>query len=153
MNIQIASQHKKRMFSLIDSAGQTVTVRTPGQRAVSSNITQKIFGTTGYETAHGDPIDVHAWVHQGRVPSGFNFAGTPDPASMLGMVLESDLILSLKLEDCLEDPEKVYGKTIFDTARDVQISGSTFEVKGVFRSGFAPLGPYILWVGLVNSGE
>lgn len=153
MNTRIATQHKERMFRLIDDAGQTVTVRTPGVRTTSANITQKIFGAAEYETAYGEPVEVTAWVHQGRVPSGFNFAGTPDPASALGMVIESDLILSVKLEDCLEDAEKVYGKTIFDTARDVQISGSTFEVKGVFRSGFAPLGPYILWVGLVNSGE
>jgi hypothetical protein len=72
---------------------------------------------------------------------------------MLGKLAESDLILSLKIEDGLVDSQKVYGRTIFDKAKRVVVGGSNFEVTGVFRSGFAPLGPYILWVGLRNSGE
>lgn len=152
MNLQIATKHRDKFFSLIDSAKQTITVRPPAARTSSTNITHKIFGSTT-EEAYGTSVEVDGWVHQGRVPSNFTYGQSNDESTLVGMVSNSDLVILLKLSDCLEDATKVYGRTIFDSAKDVQVSGSTFEVTGTFRSGLAPLGPYLLWVGLVNSGE
>lgn len=154
MNTAFATQHKNKMFAWIDTAGQDIVVRPPAVRTASTNDAEKIFGVTGsQETDYGTPVTVTAHVHQGKVPSDFAFAGSDPNSSMIGMLAESDLILSLKLEDVLVDAAKPYGRTIIDQAKDIQVSGSTFSVTGTFRSGFAPVGPYILWVGLKNVGE
>ena len=153
MNTAIATQHRNKMYALIDSAATTITVRPPATRAASTNATEKVFGPSGaQETDYGTPTTVSAWVHQAAVPASFAGQNTLQQIAA-GKLAESDIILSLKLEDALVDANQPYGRTIFDTAKDVQIQGSTFQVKGTFRSGFAPLGPYILWVGLVNAGE
>ena len=154
MNTAFATQHKNKMFAWIDSAGQDISIRPPAERVASTTDVDKIFGPSGaQETDYGTAVTVTAMVHQGKVPGDFKFAGTDPGAAVLGMLAESDLILSLKLEDVLVDSTKVYGRTLLDQAKDIQISGSSFSVTGTFRSGFAPIGPYLLWVGLKNTGE
>lgn len=153
MNLNIATQHKTLLEAQILKAGETVTIRLPVAREAASNNVDKVFGASGYETDTGVEIEIIAWVHQGNVPTDAHAGPTQQGAAHVGMLAESDIILSCKLDDALVDTTKKYGRTQFDNARDVVVSGSRFEVKGTFRSGFAPLGPYILWVGLVNAGE
>lgn len=153
MNQHIATKHKEKYFALIDSAGQTVTVTPPATRTAGSTTVDKVLGTTGYVEGEGTDIEVTAWVHQGPVSSNAQGGGTQGLPALLGEIAESDIILSVKLEDVLTDSTKVYGRTVFDTALKVTVSGSEFEVVGTpFRSGLAPLGPYLLWVGLRHLG-
>jgi len=149
----IATQHKAQAYRLIDSLGQSIIVRQPPDRTASTNDMEKIFGASTYESEYGTTTTITAHVHQGPVPTGLQRGSLSDLASQVGWMQEADLILSVKLEDVLADSTKVYGNTIFDTARDVVVSGSVFDVTGTFRSGLAPLGPYILWVGLTLKGE
>lgn len=144
----IATQHKAKIFALIDANGQSVVVRQPQARAASTDAVTKVFGADAYETATGTETTITAWVHQGNVASDFSMRSMEEAGAALGIVAQSDLVLSVKLEDVLLDSSKVYAQTQFDTAKDVVISGSTFKVKGTFRSGLAPIGPYVLWVGL-----
>lgn len=154
MNRAIASRHKAKMFKIIEDGGQDVIIRPPAIRAVSTNAADKIFGTSGAtETDFGTPVTITAMVHQGKVPGGFSHDPMQSGAEAFGLLQESDLILSLKLEDVIVDSDVPYGRTIIDQAKEIGVAGSTFKVIGTFRSGFAPIGPYILWVGLENMGE
>ncbi len=153
MNTAIATRHRDDAYRRIVEAGQDVIVRPPIARSTATDNTERVFGSATYETAYGTSVTVNAWVHNTAVPTTFQQGPVNQGAALLGMLAESDLILSLKLSDALVDSTVLFGRTIFDQAKDVQVSGSTFEVSGTFRSGFAPIGPYILWVGLVNSGE
>lgn len=154
MNLTIATAHKKKFFSLINSAGQDVLVRSPATRATSTTEVDKIFGTSGStETDFGPTLTIKAWIHQGKIPGTFAFTPMEAGAGPLGILAESDIILLIKLEEVLVVAEQVYGRTTIDQAKDIQVSGSTFKVTGTFRSGLAPLGPYLYWVGLENMGE
>ena len=154
MNLAAATQHRNTYYQLINSAGQDVTIRPPATRAASTDDTEKIFGVSGsQETDYGTSSVITAWVHQGRVPLTAKFGGMDPGSEVLGLIAKSDIILSVKLEDVLVDTTQLYGRTTIEQAKDIQVSGSTFKIVGTFRSGFAPLGPYILWVGLENVGE
>jgi len=153
MNKLIATRHRNKMYALLAESGQDVVVRQPQARAASGNAAEKIFGISGYETGYGTPVTVQAWVHSAAVPSDFRYGPTNPGAAVIGTLSESDLVLMVKLSDVLVDTTVPFGRTIFDTAKDVQVSGSVFEVSGTFRSGLAPIGPYLLWVGLKNAGE
>lgn len=154
MNTALATAHRDAYFRMISSAGQDITIRAPATRVASTNNVEKILGVSGFqETDYGTTNTVTAWVHQGRVSTGAKFGNMNTNAEILGLVAKSDIVLSLKLEDVLVDITKPYGRTTIDQAKDIQVSGSTFTVVGTYRSGMAPIGPYILWVGLENVGE
>ena len=153
MNRNIATAHKRKMHALIDGAATSVTVRPPESRQAASNDVDKIFGSATLDTGYGTPITVSAWVHNASIPGTYEAQGVGPGAQILGSLSEADLILSVKLEDVLVDSTLPYGRTVFDKAKDVQVQGSSFKVKGTFRSGLAPIGPYILWIGLEQIGE
>ena len=149
--LNLATRHKAQAYNMIDTLGEDILIRQPPARTTSTSDVDKVFGAPQELDDYGELTTVTGHVHQGTVPgdaSGYNFT-----ARFLGIMQNADLVVSVKLEDVLSDSTKKYGRTLFDTAKDVVVGGSVFEVTGAYRSGMAPLGPYILWVGLEIQGE
>ena len=147
----VTARHKTEALALIAAMGEDIEIRQPVARSTSTNDMEKVLGATTDPDAYGTTTTVTGMVHQGKVPSGA--MGFNTSVSIVGLIQNSDLVVSVALEDVLVDATKKYGRTLFDTAKTVIVGGSTFEVGGTFRSGMPPLGPYILWVGLEIQGE
>jgi hypothetical protein len=145
-----AARHRTIFLQLLNEIGEEVVVRLPAPKPTpAGNDASKILGSRPTTTAAtiGDTFDKKAII------SGPSSAApapneTPATARALGKVAECDLVLRFFLDDVLLDETKRYGRTLLDSAVDVLVQGTTFKVEAMARGGLAPLGPYILWVGL-----
>ncbi len=144
-----ATVHRDSFYAMLDEVGIPVTIRQPAEKPSSggSDVT-KALGTREQVTGTGEEKEVLAIV-SGPTNTGVNItAGTaPKQASPVGSVQFCSTVLRVKLSDVLVNEEKLYGKTLFETAREIVIQDTVFKVVATERSGLAPLGPYILWVG------
>jgi hypothetical protein len=150
-----AERHKALFLTYLGEVGEPVAVRQPAPKPTNPTTdVSKILGSRPAPPAPGQPAVGAVKTVPAIVSGASNIAGNPQPnrtdASVLpvGLLAVSDTVLRVLLDDVLLDPAKRYGKTLFDTAHDVVIHGTSFKVQGSERSGLAPLGPYILWVAL-----
>lgn len=151
-----ARKHRAIFEKMVEEVGVTLTVRQPKGRSASTTDVDKVFGSGGANREQEiDPAqnkdvkvvwstDYHSIAASGRQEILSALGGLALHNNQL------DVIIRLKLEDGLVDPNQKHGKTIFETSHDVLYGGLTYKVKGTARTGFPPEGPYILWVGLVR---
>jgi hypothetical protein len=151
-----AEAHLALFKKYLEEAGNEVIVRQPAPRPTAvGNDVSKVLGARPVPTSlRGTETLVMA-----IVSGPANVAGTPPtsytgPAQVnpLGKVAQCDLVLRVLLSDVLVNSKQKHGKTLFDTALDIQVDGGVFKVEAMERGGLAPLGPYILWVGLMAQG-
>lgn len=151
-----ATAHLAVFKKYLSEAGTSVTVRQPAPKtAAGGNDVSRVLGTRPVPSSlRGTQTVVNA-----IISGPANVAGTPGAAyqgpvqvSPLGKVAQCDLVLRVLLSDVLVDVTQKHGKTLFDTALDIQVNGGIFKVEATERGGLAPLGPYILWVGLMVQG-
>lgn len=151
-----AEAHLAVFKQYLEEAGTEVTVRQPPPKPASGGTdVSRILGSRPSPTSLRGAEDVIVAILSGPA----NVAGTPPPSAIgpvqanpLGKVAQCDLVLRVLLSDALVSPTQKHGKTLFDTALDVQVDGGIFKVEATERGGLAPLGPYILWVGLMVQG-
>lgn len=157
MGLQRAAEAHLAVFKqYLEEGGVQVNVRQPPPKpAVGGTDVTRILGARpSPSSARGTETLVRA-----IISGPANVAGTPPPSSIgpvqsnpLGKVAQCDLVLRVLLSDVLVNSTQKHGKTLFDTALDVQVDGGVFKVEATERGGLAPLGPYILWVGLMAQG-
>lgn len=155
MNRAFATLHKNTFDRLVAAAGIEITIRQPSTRAGGpSSAAEKALGRRAEDTGYGDSDEVVAIVTNSidATASPESNAGIKQ-SEPIGLYQISDVVIRLKLSDVLIDSNKPQGLTLFDTAKDVLIQGTPFKVCGSERTGFAPIGPYILWVGLKSLGK
>lgn len=148
--------HKKVFDRLIDELGEDVVLRFPPDKTVSTSPVNKAFGEVGDDSTVDESknVTVTAAVSGPDTMGNIRFYDQRASIDMVGFLYQSDLVIRVKLtSDILLDENKEFGRTQFDMVRDVLVRGQAFTVKGVMRTGFPPLGPYGLYVGLVLSGD
>jgi hypothetical protein len=151
---KMAEMHRDQFYQVLLEAGTDIVVRpAAAPTALPNNDVTKALGVRTQVLAYGTPITVRAVLSGPTTGNTINPASAPIKVNALGTVQMSEVILRLKVDDCLLDPDKPYGKTIFDNAKDVLIGDRPFKVIASERSGLAPLSPYILWVGLEHMGS
>jgi metal-dependent amidase/aminoacylase/carboxypeptidase family protein len=147
-----AEAHLAIFQKALAEAGTTITIRQPAPKPASggTDVTKILGARPSPSSAVGTTTTVGALVSGPANVAGTPLASaTPAQVDPLGRVADCDIVLRVLLSDVLLDPTKKHGKTLFDTAKDVLIDGGYFRVEKTERGGLAPLGPYILWVGLV----
>jgi hypothetical protein len=150
-----ARMHKKRFEQFVAEAGDpNVVVRQSAAPTAALTAAEKVLGKQPTAPAtYGASQTVTAVVSDASVAVEDRYTAIPSQIAALGRAEKLDLLLRLTLASVLVNPEHKYGTTIFDTAKDVQIGGAVFQVRGTARSGLPPEGPYILWVALRKAGE
>lgn len=146
-----ARLHKRQFEAHLAGAGVEVEVRQRPPRAVPTTTADKVLGRRQDVVADapaGPSTFVRAVVSDAAMATGNGYGSTPAEIVSIGKVEALDLILRCALTDVLVDPDKPYGKTVFDGAKDVLVAGTPFEVRATDRTGLPPVGPYILWVAL-----
>lgn len=157
MGLNRAAEAHLAAFKKYLAEGATeITIRQPPPKpATGGNDVSRVLGSRPVPTsARGKETVINA-----IVSGPANVAGTPPPsyigpaqANPLGKVAQCDLVLRVLLSDVLVSANQKHGKTLFDTALDVQVDGGIFKVEATERGGLAPIGPYILWIGLMAQG-
>ena len=151
-----ALQHKKMFAALLAGAGVDVVVRQPVAPVAASTSADKVLGRQVDQApdAVGTTQTVRVvWSTSYRANPATGAPDLPPSLAAVGRTERLDVVLRCALADVVIDPNTRHGKTIFDTAKDVQFDGATYQVKGTDRTGLPPEGPYILWVGLRKVGE
>lgn len=148
-----AQKHKEMFERFLIAANTTVTVRQPAARTVATNPQDKVRGTRTFESAVGATKDVAViWSNDLIVgpenTSALNMSSASEIIAAVGGKTNIDAVVRCRLLDVLIDTNNAQGRTLFETAKDVQFSGNLYKVQGMKRTGLAPLGPYVLWVGL-----
>lgn len=141
--------HKRRVKAMIEELGITVSVVPPPPKSLPGNDVSKVMGTR--PTASAAPIEVKAVL---SYPSTTRVTSPKYKENTLPLGLHEtcDAVLMVYLDDALEDVNKPLGRTLFDTSKEVQVLGTTFQYEAEERTGLPPT-PYILWVGLKNTGS
>lgn len=143
-----AKKHRAQFERLVAESGVDVVVRQPAAATASATAADKVFGKAVVAPATG--VGTTATVTAVVSDAAMNPFDTtiPPRIAALGRTDSVDVLLRCVLSAVLLKDEERYGRTLFDTAHDVQIGGATFKVKGTDRTGLPPVGPYILWVAL-----
>lgn len=144
---KVLALHKKKFSELVDTLGIEVIVRQPAAKIAGGNDAANVLGTRARDTGVGVSKTVIAIVSA-------SMSASPQEAHLTPVALlhDSDYYLRMRLEDALLDATKIHGKTIFETAKEIEAQGTKFKFSGIAKTGFANLGPYILWVGLKHAG-
>lgn len=142
---------------MIDSSSVPITVRQPIRRSTVDNPLTRVQGVRGGEDTF-DPNENKTvyglWTNDYVRPSPIVMDTPDDLLASLGITEDLVAVFRCMLEDALIAPEETkQGKTIFDTALDIEFEGQIFEVTGTKRTGRPPVGPYELWVGLKKAGR
>jgi len=150
----VAKIHKAKFESLVEEAGIDIEVRMIPEREAGSSDSDNVFGPRGSETSVGESKTVKVvWSNDYVRPEAVVGGDVSESIATLATdTSKLDVIIRLPLEDALLKPDLKQGKTIFHVCRDVIHNGAKFKVTGTKRTGLPPLGPYILWVGLVKYG-
>jgi hypothetical protein len=148
-----ADMHRAMFVSYLTEMGTLVTVRQyPDKAATGGSEFSKVFGNRNRENEVGSTSEVRAVV-SASVSGQLEPREYAENSAVLGLFEKSDVVLRVLLEDVLLDPTKPLERTLFDTAKEIVVQGSEFELAGSARTGLPPLGPYILWVGLKATGR
>lgn len=147
-----AIRHKQQFELFLERAGNdSVLVRQPLARTAGTTAVEKVLGKRAEAIVgaeYGDTDTITAIVSDASMVLGDQYASVPSNIATLGRTESLDIILRCLLSDVLIDTSAIYGKTILDTAKDVEIGGATFQVRATDRTGLPPIGPYIFWAAL-----
>jgi hypothetical protein len=152
-----ALRHKQQFILQLTQAGDPdIVVRQPAVVTSAANPTEKVLGRRTDVTpgqGYGDEQTILAIRSDASLTTADQYSGLPARIAAIGRSEAIDILLRCLLEDVLLDPNEPYGRTIFDSAKDVLIGNAVFLVRGTDRTGLPPEGPYILWVALKRAGE
>lgn len=147
-----AVRHRLQFERMLAQTGDSaVVVRQPLVRSAGTSAADRVLGKRAENVVgagYGVSTTITAVVSDAAMALNDQYAKIPPQIAALGRTETLAVILRCLLSDVLVDPDLKYGKTIFDTAKDVQIGGGTFQVRAVDRTGLPPEGPYICWVAL-----
>lgn len=149
-----AELHKRQFDAMVDGNGVLVELQFPPEKATGATMAAKAFGQkTAEETI--DParslllkgVWSNDYIRADAVVGGDVAEAI---ASMTAKANPLDGVLRLKLADVLLPGATSQGQSVFDTCKYVLYQGVYYRVVDTKRSGLPPIGPYILWVGLVK---
>jgi hypothetical protein len=147
----MADQHRRVFLAMLQRVGVWIVVRQPAVPTLGTTAVQRVLGTKADLTAVGATKRIKALLSNDYLrPETIAPGDVSEGLAALGGKDRVDAILRVHLPDAVPDDD-TQARTLFDSAKDVVIDGTTFEVTGTKRTGFPPIGPYILWVGLKKS--
>lgn len=144
--------HRKQFEKFVEQAGTPVTVRQPAVR-VPGTMADRVLGKMAIEEGVGATQTITVvWNTDLSVRWESPDLTVPKVIADLARMEKLDAVLRAKLSDALIVPGDVFGRTVFDTAKDVFYGNYAWQVTGTVRTGLEPEGPYILWIAVKKIG-
>lgn len=150
-----AKMHKRQFEAFLARAGVEVSLLMPATKGSDGDFSSDVFGNTNETDTEPTAVPVTAVFSADYLrPESVVPGDAPEAIAVLGEGPEDlDAVLRVKLEDVLLTAGALLGHTLFDKCMYVGYLGQTFKVTSTKRTGLPPIGPYILWVGLTESGK